>query len=269
MRSPVGPGRARGRDRYHTALLATFVAALLCLGLSLVEFVRQPAPPPQPSAVQGFGDGHASASAGPTAESGKDARRKTVAPMPASRPVRVRIPSIGVDAPLTGLGLTDKGSLDVPPPADPNLAGWYEDGVTPGAVGTALIVGHVDNKKGPAVFYPLGALKKGHTIDVDRADGRTAVFTVDAVEVYDDAHFPDEKVYGPSDRPELRVLTCGGGYDRDEGGYQGNVVVFAHLTAAERSPARPSGSPDATPDASPHASGKGSVKVSAADRDFA
>ena len=173
--------------------------------------------------------------------------------MPASRPLRVRIPSIGVDAPLTGLGLTAKGSLDVPPPEKTNLAGWYEDGVTPGSVGTALVVGHVDNTKGPAVFYPLGALKKGRTIDVDRADGRTAVFTVDAVEVYDDAHFPDQKVYGASDRPELRVLTCGGGYDKDQGGYQGNVVVFAHLTAAKRSPAQPSASPDASPDASPTA----------------
>ncbi len=234
MRSPVG---RFGGDRYHTALLATFVAALLCLGLSLVEFVRQPAPPPQPSAVQGFSDGTgASPSAGPSAEPGEDATRPAVRAMPASTPVRVRIPSVGVDAPLTGLGLTGDGSLDVPPPAKANLAGWYEDGVTPGSVGTALIVGHVDNKAGPAVFYPLGALKKGDTVDVERSDGRTAVFTVDAVEVYDDDHFPDEKVYGPSDRPELRVLTCGGGYDRDEGGYQGNVVVFAHLTAEKRSP---------------------------------
>lgn len=251
MRSPLDG------DPYQTALLATCVAALLCMSLSLVEYANRPAPPPQPTVGQGFADGRGGApSARPSAGSGKDAARPRVEPMPAATPVRVRIPSVRIDAPLTGLGLTEDGSLDVPPPAKANVAGWYEDGVPPGAVGTALIVGHVDNEAGPAVFYPLGALKKGQAIDVDRADGRTAVFTVDAVEVYDDENFPDEKVYGPSDRPELRVLTCGGGYDRDAGGYQGNVVVFAHLTAAERSPESPTASPDASPRPSTRASTK-------------
>lgn len=259
MRSPLDG------DRYQTALLATCVAALLCMSLSLVEYVNRPGPPPQPAAGQGFADGRGRVpSARPSADAGKDARPR-VQPMSAATPIRVRIPSVGIDAPLTGLGLTEDGSLDVPPPKKANLAGWYEDGVPPGAIGTALIVGHVDNEAGPAVFYPLGALKKGHTIDVDRADGRTAVFTVDAVEVYDDENFPDEKVYGPSDRPELRVLTCGGGYDRAAGGYQGNVVVFAHLTAAEQSPEPP----PASSDASPHPSTEPSTGASAREQDIA
>ncbi len=143
----------------------------------------------------------------------------------------MRIPAIDVDAPLTGLGLTSTGSLDVPPADRENLAGWYESGTTPGERGTAIIAGHVDNADGPAVFYSLGALRKGSTIEVDRRDGRTAVFTVDAVEVYDARDFPDRKVYGAAPRPELRVITCGGGYSRTTG-YRGNVVVYAHLTGA-------------------------------------
>lgn len=128
-----------------------------------------------------------------------------------------------------GLGLTSTGSLDVPPAEKKNLAGWYEAGTTPGERGTAIVAGHVDNADGPAVFYDLGALKRGATVEVDRRDGGVAVFTVDAVEAYDARNFPDRKVYGAAGRPELRVITCGGGYSKSTG-YQGNVVVFAHLT---------------------------------------
>lgn len=83
---------------------------------------------------------------------------------------------------------------------------------------------------GPGVFYGLGSVAKGNTIEIDRADGRTAVFTVDAVEVYDKERFPDDKVYGGSDRAELRVITCGGGYTKNTG-YRSNVVVYASLAA--------------------------------------
>ncbi|GGR18634.1 hypothetical protein GCM10010251_38430 [Streptomyces aurantiogriseus] len=136
-----------------------------------------------------------------------------------------------MDAPLMGLGLTETGSLDVPPPERENLAGWYEAGTTPGETGTAIVAGHVDNADGPAVFYDLGALKRGATIEVDRRDGTVAVFTVDTVETYEARNFPDAKVYGAAERPELRVITCGGGYSRATG-YQGNIVVFAHLTGS-------------------------------------
>ncbi|WP_060889192.1 class F sortase, partial [Streptomyces scabiei] len=154
--------------------------------------------------------------------------------LPPSPPDRIRIPSLRVDAPLTGLGLTAAGSLDVPPAAKPNLAGWYEAGTSPGERGTSIVAGHVDNADGPAVFFRLGALKRGAVVEVDRRDGGTAVFTVDAVEVYDARDFPDAKVYGAATRPELRVITCGGGYSRATG-YRGNVVVFAHLTGSRPS----------------------------------
>ncbi|MFI5862513.1 class F sortase [Streptomyces sp. NPDC051546] len=152
-----------------------------------------------------------------------------IAPLPGSPPTRIRIPSIRVDAPLTGLGLQADGSLEVPPPARRDLAGWYREGTTPGATGTAVVAGHVDDASGPAVFYHLGALRRGALIEIARADGRTAVFTVHAVEVYDAKAFPDSLVYGSSPRSELRVITCGGGFSKRTG-YQGNVVVFAHLT---------------------------------------
>lgn len=195
---------------------AWLVAGAACVGVWLVQNGSQPITPPIPSAAQAFAAGpgfHTDAAADP---------------MPASPPVRLRIPGIGVDAPVTRLGLAKDGGLDVPPPEKGDAAGWYKDGTTPGAKGTAIVAGHVDNARGPAVFYSLGTLEKGQRIEVTREDGRTAVFTVDAVEVYDNADFPDRKVYGKKDRAELRVITCGGGFS-EKTGYRGNVVTYAHL----------------------------------------
>ncbi|KUN91639.1 class F sortase [Streptomyces caeruleatus] len=196
-------------------VIAAVTVLALCSGAWLLRNGTATHAPPQPSAAQG--DPHPRPAAAPA-----------LAPSP---PDRIRIPSLGVDAPLMGLGLTRTGSLDVPPAERKNLAGWYEAGTTPGETGTAIVAGHVDNAEGPAVFYRLGALKRGSAIEVDRRDGGTALFSVDAVEVYDAKAFPDEKVYGAASRPELRVITCGGGYSRTTG-YQGNVVVFAHLTGS-------------------------------------
>jgi sortase (surface protein transpeptidase) len=173
--------------------------------------------PPQPAAVEGRPE-----------PGGAQPAASALVP---SVPTRIRIPAIRVNAPLMGLALTRSGSLDVPPAGAKNLAGWYEAGTIPGETGTAIVAGHVDNTEGPAVFYDLGALKRGARIEVDRRDGSVAVFTVDAVEMYAASNFPDEKVYGAAPRPELRVITCGGGYSRATG-YQGNVVVFAHLTGS-------------------------------------
>lgn len=105
-------------------------------------------------------------------------------PLEHSSVQRVRIPSIKVDAPVMTVGLDAEGWIDAPPPQDPNLAGWYLNGISPGQRGSAVIVGHVDNAKGPAVFYGLGALQKGNRIEVQRYDGRTAVFEVYGVEVF-------------------------------------------------------------------------------------
>ncbi|MER8047908.1 class F sortase [Streptomyces sp. NPDC094032] len=193
------------------------IAVAACVGLWMIQNGSGDITPPVPSAAQAF-------AAGPSVHTDAAAD-----PLPPSPPLRLRIPEIDVDTPLTALSLDPSGALEVPPAADRNLAGWYEDGTRPGAKGTAIVAGHVDNERGPAVFYALGALRKGHRIEVLRQDGRTAVFTVDAVEVYDKEHFPDAKVYGEADRAEIRVITCGGGFSKKAGGYQGNVVAFAHL----------------------------------------
>ncbi|MEU1117509.1 MULTISPECIES: class F sortase [unclassified Streptomyces] len=152
------------------------------------------------------------------------------APLAYSPAERVRIKGIQVDAPVTQVGLDSEGWVDAPPPDDSNLAGWFTGAVSPGEKGTAVVVGHVDNHRGPAVFYGLGSLKKGNHVEVRRQDKKTAIFKVYGVEVFDKAAFPGERVYGNSGTPELRVITCGGGFSK-QAGYDGNVVVFARLVA--------------------------------------
>ncbi|MEU6669521.1 class F sortase [Streptomyces sp. NPDC046727] len=214
-RTAKGAGRGPGARLGDTAIAAVTVVALGS-GVWLLDGTGTHAPP-QPTAAEGRSDPRVERLAAPA-----------LAPSP---PLRIRIPAIRVNAPLTGLALTRSGSLDAPPAKEKNLAGWYEAGTTPGETGTAIVAGHVDNTEGPAVFYDLGALKRDARIEIDRRDGTVAVFTVDAVEVYSARGFPDDKVYGAAPRPELRVITCGGGYSRTTG-YQGNVVVFAHLTGS-------------------------------------
>ncbi|EME96342.1 class F sortase [Streptomyces mobaraensis NBRC 13819 = DSM 40847] len=202
---------------------AVLVAAGLFSGCWLIDSgSRAAAPPPQPSRAEAFPAGGAGALA-------PHRRDPLIRPLPPVTPVRVRIPEIKVDAPLRGLRLLPDGSLASPPQDDKNLAGWYEAGTAPGAIGTAVVAGHVDTPTGPAVFYNLGALKKKDLVEIVRADGRTAVFTIDAIEVYDRGDFPSRKVYGASGRAELRVITCGGGFSEERHAYLGNVVVYAHL----------------------------------------
>ncbi|MEV6211626.1 class F sortase [Kitasatospora sp. NPDC051914] len=148
-----------------------------------------------------------------------------------SKPVRIRIPSIGVDAPVAEVEVDAAGNLPAPSADDRNLAGWYRQSAAPGTVGNAVIDGHVDTAKGPAVFYGLGALHRSDTIDIVRADRSTAEFTVDAVEVYPKNAVPGDQVYGDADRPQLRLITCGGTYTKSTG-YQGSVVVYAHFSRA-------------------------------------
>lgn len=203
----------------------------LVLGLTLIRTGTEAGSgPPQPEAVARQSSG-GPPGASPSAPESRGRQEPPPAhdPVAASPPTHVRIPSIGVDAPLTRVGLGPRGLLEVPPPQVENLAGWYRGGATPGERGTAVVVGHVDNDSGPAVFFRLGALRTGARVSVEREDGRTAVFTVYAVEVHRKEAFPGDRVYRDTARAELRVITCGGGY-AEETGYQGNVVAFARLT---------------------------------------
>jgi sortase (surface protein transpeptidase) len=143
----------------------------------------------------------------------------------AAAPVRVRVPAIGVDSELLRLG-TDAAGVLVPPD-DPDRAGWFPGAAVPGNVGPAVVAGHVDSVEGPAVFARLRELGPGDEVVVDREDGTTARFTVTGVGRHPKDDFPTEAVYGPTPRAELRLVTCGGDFDRSRGGYEDNVVVFA------------------------------------------
>ncbi|MFF4151958.1 class F sortase [Streptomyces sp. NPDC001651] len=153
---------------------------------------------------------------------------KSVRPLPYAMPNRVRIPGIQVDAPIIPVGLDADGWVAAPPPEDPNLAGWFTGSVTPGEKGTAVVVGHVDNTQGPAVFYGLGSLEKGKRVEIAREDSKTAVFQIYGIEVFEKNDFPGDRVYASKGTAELRVITCGGGFTK-QSGYDGNVVVFAGL----------------------------------------
>ncbi|WP_062648129.1 class F sortase [Streptomyces maremycinicus] len=154
------------------------------------------------------------------------------APLGQALPRRIDIPDLGVRAPVVARGLDAAGGIDPPPFDQAGVVGWYAAGAKPGARGTALLVGHVDTETRPAVFYKLSTLKAGETVRVVRDDGRTAEFTVDDVEVIGRDRFDARQAYGPRqpDRAELRLITCGGTFDRASGSYTANVIVSAYLT---------------------------------------
>ena len=144
------------------------------------------------------------------------------------RPVGVSIPALSVAGPLEEL-VADPATGELAAPADPARAGWYAAGVVPGDQGPAVIGGHVDSRNGPGVFFRLRSLRPGDLVDVARSDGRTVRFSVIAVALYRQDRFPTEAVYGPTSGPELRLVTCGGTFDRSARSYDDNVVVDAAL----------------------------------------
>ena len=150
--------------------------------------------------------------------------------MSASAPTAVRIPGIDVDSPVHGLGLDKEGKLNVPSGELYNQVAWYDGSPTPGEIGPAVLEGHVTGTDyAPSVFFDLGATRKGDLIEVDRADGSTATFKVTEVKSAPKADFPRIDVYGATDGPELRVITCGGTFDKSTGHHLDNVIVFAEL----------------------------------------
>jgi hypothetical protein len=152
-----------------------------------------------------------------------------VSPMARSTPTRITIPAIGVDAPITGVGLASDGTIATPPLANANLAGWYSGGPSPGQLGPAVLVGHVDGPDGESIFYKLGKLKPGQTVQLDLANHHVAMFSIYSVESYPKGKFPGSRVYGDYTVPGLRLITCGGAYVGGSTGYEDNVVVYASL----------------------------------------
>ncbi|MCM2392204.1 class F sortase [Streptomyces albipurpureus] len=157
-------------------------------------------------------------------------------PLEPARPQRVDIPSIGVAAPVVPRGLDSAGAIDPPPYATAQTVGWYGAGTQPGAPGASLLVGHVDTKTEPAAFYGLSTARPGQQVRVTRADGSVAEFTIDDVQVFERDGFDAQKAYGPRQggRAELRLITCGGTFDKTTDSYTANVVVSAYLTGVRR-----------------------------------
>lgn len=151
--------------------------------------------------------------------------------LPASEPVALEIPAIGVDADIQALGLNADGTIEVPAPGpDYDVPAWYDLSPTPGSLGPSIISGHVDSvSTGPSVFFDLDDLEPGDTVLVTREDGLVARFAVEAVRRYHKDDFPTKLVYGDTDHAALRLITCGGAFDRSSNRYVDNVIAFASL----------------------------------------
>ena len=233
-RAPTG-----GRRSPLVAAAATAVLAVVGV-LTLVLGFQGRGGPPQPVAAQpvltaGPTAGAATTAADPSptpsttssAASSRAPRSRIETFLPASSPVSLEIPSVGIRSKnFVDLEVAEDGTLDVPGSADE--VGSYVDGPTPGQLGPAVLGAHVDSRKGPGVFYRLGAVREGDKIHVGREDGTRVTFVVDEVGVYPKKRFPTERVYyGDFTRPEIRLVTCGGPFDPVEH-YLSNVVVFGH-----------------------------------------
>lgn len=204
---PVGTSRARFFGFIGVSLL-------LCGAVTIGVAALSQQHAPQPSAAA---EGVVSARRGPSL------RR--------SMPVAVSIPAISVHSKLLRLGRNTDGSIQVPPlPGGANLAAWYKYSATPGQIGASVIEGHVDSTSGPAIFFRLGALRPGDTVDVTLADGIIATFRVTGVREYPKISFPAKRIYGATDYAALRLITCGGTFDYGTGHYLSSTVVFASLS---------------------------------------
>ncbi|MEU6553521.1 class F sortase [Streptomyces sp. NPDC046915] len=217
--APAGPGsRSGGR--------LVWTAAIALLAFALIGGRQGPSgssDPPAAASVAGAPTASASSDAPGSDAPGSDKH------LFRSRPTRLSIPKISVDAPFTSLALGHSGRLQPPPADNTNLVGWYSDGVSPGEAGTAIIAGHVDTVASAAVFAELGELKPGDRFTVERADGTKPSFVVDSAETFAKDDFPSERVYADTPRAEVRLITCAGDYDRTVKDYMDNLVVFAHL----------------------------------------
>ena len=183
--------------------------------------------------VAGCGGGSEAGAGSPAAQpsAGTAPRFESYQDVPARRsaPARLRIPSLQVDAPVGPVGKAPDGSVEVPQRWEE--VGWYDGGARPGEQGPAVLLGHVDSKRGPAVFVRLPQVEVGAVVEVLDSEGGTTRFSVDRVEQHPKTRFPTEAVYLPVLRPELRLVTCGGAFDRATGHYVDNIVVYASPVA--------------------------------------
>jgi hypothetical protein len=233
MRESRGTERAHARTRRirHVGMrhrVAGVIGALLVIGggSALGYAISGQQHAPQPSASAAGSTGPAGTRRDPAA---------TVLSLPRSEPVSIDIPAIGVRSKLLHLGLNPNGTIQVPPLfALPSEAAWYKYSPTPGQIGSSIIEGHVDTYKGPSVFFRLGALVPGDTVNVTLADGTVAVFRVTGVRLYPKTNWPWQTIFAQTHYAGLHLITCGGAFDYNTGHYLSNTVVFASLVGAKR-----------------------------------
>lgn len=211
------------RGRRALLLLALSLLAVLAMVAFVLSGPRDTGQtaPSQPVAAQS-----GEPSAEPEVEGGA-----SVQGMGKADPVSIDVPKIGAKSSLIPLGLNADNTVEVPPITQPMQAGWYEHGPTPGEVGPSVILGHVDGNKQKGIFYRLKELAAGDKVSIARKDGTTAEFAVTKVERVAKDKFPTEAVYGDTSDPELRLITCGGVFDKASHNYLDNVIVFARLIA--------------------------------------
>jgi sortase (surface protein transpeptidase) len=176
--------------------------------------------------------GHAPTAARTSATTAEGAATRGLI-LPRSVPLRLRIPAIDVNSTLKKIGLNNKGEIATPPLVRDSHAYWLTVSPTPGQLGPATIIGHIDSAAyGPGVFFKLGALRQRDKIYLTRADGTVAMFEVQRAVEYSKADFPTRAVYGNIDHAGLRLITCGGSFNRATGSYESNIVVYAALVSA-------------------------------------
>lgn len=195
------------------AVAATLVLALAGCGSTEAKAPAQPQPQPP-------------ATSAPTAAATGSAGDDRVLP------TSVEIPKIGAKSTLVEAGLDANQAIEVPPVDNPMQAAWYKFSQVPGDAGPAILLGHVDGNKKPGVFYKLRDVKVGDEILVGRKDGRTLRFVTTKTEQVPKEKLPEDAIYGTTTEPELRVITCGGAFDKAEHSYKDNIVVYANLADA-------------------------------------
>ncbi|GAB3911818.1 class F sortase [Kibdelosporangium lantanae] len=194
------------------------VAATLVLALAGCGSTEAKAPAPQPTA------GSAPTSPAATGSTGSTGDDRIL-------PTSVEIPKIGAKSTLVEAGLDANRSIEVPPVDNPMQAAWYKFSQVPGDAGPAILLGHVDGNKKPGIFYKLHEVKVGDEILVGRRDGKTLKFVTTKTEQVPKEKLPEDAIYGTTTEPELRVITCGGAFDKAEHSYKDNIIVYAKLAA--------------------------------------
>lgn len=224
-------------QRHHRRVVSVIVTVLVVAGSGMLAaglLAQRSAPQPAPSIETSSGATIATTATPGTPPTGAPSSPAPTGPvLSRSVPVTLTVPAIGVHSSLLTLGLNPDGTMEVPPLGPDSQAGWYRSSPTPGEVGPSVLLGHIDSARyGPGVFFELGALKRGDTVEVTRADRTVAVFRVDQVASYPKADFPSLQIYGNTRNAQLRLITCGGTFDPAARSYENNIVAYASLVGS-------------------------------------